>query len=103
MEITLVPQRNDATLTLAKSGSKLIINGAELDFTTVIDTQTWKALSDENENQATAFNNPLLRQVRRDNGLLRAWVIYPYAAGQQPEWETTVTTVETDGPIALPA
>jgi hypothetical protein len=95
MQITLTPQRSDATLTLARSGTTLIINGTAYDFGPVGDG----AVLPRDAVDCAA----LASDVTRIGGVLHLTLILP--VGANPPMEARFpepVIVVGDGPIALP-
>ena len=70
MQITLIPQRSDDTLTASKSGDTLTINGIAYDFSVIPDGATLPASAVDCEY--------ITGNVERINGVLQISLILPH-------------------------
>jgi hypothetical protein len=96
MQITLIPQRRDAPLTLSVIGDVLTVDGEDFDFS---------ALAEGVELPATAVaSDHFCGPVTRLNGELHLSLILPNGANPPQEAMFPVAlNIASDGPVALPA
>lgn len=95
MLITLTPQRSDDTLTLARAGDALIVNGEAFDFAALADD----AVLPRDDVGCAA----LAGDVTRIGGVLHITLILPL--GPKPDYAARYPdpiSVTVDGPIDLP-
>ena len=96
MQITLIPQRRDAPLTLSIAGDVLSVDGELFDFS---------ALAEGAEMPASAIaSDHFAGPVTRRNGELHLSLILPN--GPRPPQEAmfpAVLNIIADGPVTLPA
>ena len=95
MQITLLPQRRDDTLTVTKQGDTLTINGEEFDLSVIPDGATLPA----DAISSKFFSGP----VERINGELHVTLTLPHG----PDASEAVTfpqpiIVTEDGKVELP-
>jgi hypothetical protein len=95
MRIDLTPQRLDATLTLARSGDTLVINGTAHDFAGVPEGAVLPA---------EAVGSPwIVGPVTRTDGRLRLTLILPHGPNAPPETRFPASLdLTADGPVPLP-
>ncbi len=93
MILTLSPMRRDETLTLAREGEALVVNGQRVELAGVATAV-----------DAAAFGCEwIVGEVRRADGALHLTVILPHGP-EAPEAQRypAPLAVEFDGPVALP-
>lgn len=96
MKITFTPVRRDDTLSLAKSGDVLSINGEAFDLSGIPEGATLPR-------EAVACDL-LASDIERQGGELRLTLILPHGANApQDTLFPQPITVTADGPIAVPA
>jgi hypothetical protein len=95
MRLRFLPQRRDEMFELERRGECLIVNGQELDFSSVPDGGV--------ATPADIGSAWLAENVRRENGQIEVTLFLPLEANA-PESRRFPEPVlaETDGPIALP-
>ena len=95
MQIKFNPQRRDDTLTVAKQGDALIVNGIEYDFSVVPEGATLPADAIDSD----LFSGP----VERINGELVLTLTLPHGPNpsQAVAFPEPITVVE-DGKVELP-
>lgn len=95
MKITLDPIRSDATLTLARRGDTLVIDGVAFDFSAVTGRRPLR--------REALGSDWILSDVTRRWGRLILTIGLPHAPGVRfPDPAALSVPVETDGPIPLP-
>lgn len=95
MIISLYPQRRDDTMTLARSGDILTINGTSYDFSGVTDGMLLP--------REVIDCEFIAGDVKREGGVLSVPLILPH--GPNPPEHVAypdAISVTTDGPVALP-
>ena len=96
MNIFMSPMRQDQTLSVAKSGECLIINGEVFDFSIIPDGATLP--------RAAVACEWLASDVERIDGELRLTLVLPHGprAPRETLFPTPITQAQ-DGPVTLPA
>lgn len=95
MIIKLIPQRSDNTLTLAKAGDVLTINGTAYDFTQLTEGATLP--------NSAIDCAALVGDVTRRNSDVILTLLMPHGANPAPEAAFPADIVNpADGDIALP-
>lgn len=95
MRITFSPQHRDDTLTLARSGDTLIINGAAVNFAGIPDGATLPAEAIEHD--------WIVGPVERIDGEIHVTLILPTGPSPSPAVAFPAPiTVTGNGPIAVP-
>jgi len=95
MQLSFLPVRMEARLTLARQGDALVINGETFDFSAVPEGASLPA-------EAVA-SDWIAGPVSRAAGVLQLVLLLPHGAKAPPETLFPVpVTVPTDGPVPLP-
>lgn len=95
MIITLIPQRSEAGLVLARAGTALIVNGVSYDFAPLPDGAILP--------RAAVDCPALAGDVTRTGGVLQIALFLPHGAIAPPEtlFPEPITVI-ADGPVQLP-
>ena len=95
MQITLIPQRRNDSLSLSKTGDILTINGVDFDFTGLTEGEVLPR-----EDVACDW---LASDVTRTGGEVQLSLILPHGANAPVETKFPAPiTITVDGPITLP-
>ena len=96
MNITLIPQRRDDTLTVSKQGDTLTLNGTAFDFAVIPDGATLPASAVKCEY--------LTGNVERINGVLHVSLLLPTGPNASPAANFPAPIINpANGALELPA